>query len=195
MTTRSVSRNFSERERIPPDPAAKAKAAAAQLLPLRHVRTAAVESLTDSVNRSHRHRLVCLRARSRPEQEHPTTGRTAKTTQVADAETVTSAASRYQQLRPHVAELKLHAAAEALQQGTNGLKIRDVSAARKNNGPARLTALPGRSHSKPCRRRSVLQRFGRMRFRGIETTVLAPQEVSCVRSVITAESVLILLRR
>lgn len=42
------------------------------------------------------------------------TTRTSKSTRTATTESSTHAASRYQQLRSHLAELKLHAAAEAL---------------------------------------------------------------------------------
>jgi hypothetical protein len=40
--------------------------------------------------------------------------RTQKTTHTTEVESPSTAASRYQQLRSHLAELKLHAAAEAL---------------------------------------------------------------------------------
>jgi hypothetical protein len=57
------------------------------------------------------------------------TARTPKTTtRTAEVESPSAAASRYQQLRSHLAELKLHAAAEALpsvldQATTEGLSL------------------------------------------------------------------------
>src|SRR5262245_10914619 len=88
---------------------------------------------------------------------NPTT-RTPKTTPTGRAEATVSAASRYQQLRAHLAELKLHAAAEALptvlDAATNqalSLTVAlerllavevDASAARRLAGRLRFACLP-----------------------------------------------------
>jgi DNA replication protein DnaC len=87
----------------------------------------------------------------------PTTG-TPKTTRTGRAEPTVSAASRYQQLRAHLAELKLHAAAEALptvldEATAEGLSLTvalerllavevDASAARRLAGRLRFACLP-----------------------------------------------------
>ena len=85
------------------------------------------------------------------------TTRTPKTTRTA-AESPSAAASRYQQLRSHLAELKLHAAAEALpavldQASTEGLSLTtalerllavevDASTARRLAGRLRFACIP-----------------------------------------------------
>jgi DNA replication protein DnaC len=87
----------------------------------------------------------------------PTT-RTPKTTRTTASEPPTAAASRYQQLRSHLAELKLHAAAEALpgvldQVTAEGLSLTlalqrllavevDASTARRLAGRLRFACLP-----------------------------------------------------
>ena len=86
------------------------------------------------------------------------TARTPKTTRAATTESSAQAASRYQQLRSHLAELKLHAAAEALpavldQATAEGLSLTaamerllaaevDASTARRLSGRLRFACLP-----------------------------------------------------
>ena len=86
------------------------------------------------------------------------TPRTPKTTATAVAESPSAAASRYQQLRSHLAELKLHAAAEALpavldHATAEGLSLTvalerllavevDASTARRLAGRLRFACLP-----------------------------------------------------
>jgi len=88
------------------------------------------------------------------------TPRTAKTTTVTTEESPSAAASRYQQLRSHLAELKLQAAAEALpavldQATAEGLSLTvalerllavevDASTARRLAGRLRFACLPPR---------------------------------------------------
>jgi hypothetical protein len=112
MATANTGRPHRRKERIPPGP--EAKAAAAQLLRLHADTSTSDQSCT--VNRFHCHRSLRIRP-GRPEQDHPMTptARTPKTTTgTAEVESPSAAASRYQQLRSHLAELKLHTAAEAL---------------------------------------------------------------------------------
>jgi len=86
------------------------------------------------------------------------TARTPKTTRTANTESSAQAASRYQQLRSHLAELKLHAAAEALpavldQATAEGLSLTvalerllaaevNASTARRLAGRLRFACLP-----------------------------------------------------
>lgn len=86
------------------------------------------------------------------------TARTPKTTRTVNTESSAQAASRYQQLRSHLAELKLHAAAEALpsvldQATAEGLSLTvalerllaaevDASTARRLAGRLRFACLP-----------------------------------------------------
>jgi DNA replication protein DnaC len=88
----------------------------------------------------------------------PTTRTPKTTTRPGRAESVSAAASRYQQLRTHLAELKLHAAAEALpavldEASAEGLSLTaalerllavevDASAARRLAGRLRFACLP-----------------------------------------------------
>ena len=88
----------------------------------------------------------------------PTTRSPKTTTLATDAETPTTAASRYQQLRSHLTELKLTAAAEALpsvldQATAEGLSLTmalerllavevDASTARRLAGRLRFASLP-----------------------------------------------------
>ena len=155
MATAATGRPHRRKERIPPGPAAKA--AAAQLLRLKD--ESAASSKPPSVNRFHCHRPVRLRA-GRPEEDHAMTPtpRTPKTTTTVTEESPSAAASRYQQLRSHLAELKLHAAAEALpavldQATAEGLSLTvalerllavevDASTARRLAGRLRFACLP-----------------------------------------------------
>ena len=86
------------------------------------------------------------------------TARTPKTTRTANTESSAQAASRYQQLRSHLVELKLHAAAEALpavldQATAEGLSLTvalerllaaevNASTARRLAGRLRFACLP-----------------------------------------------------
>ncbi|AGZ49209.1 istB-like ATP binding family protein [Mycobacterium kansasii 662] len=86
------------------------------------------------------------------------TPRTPKTSRAASTESPAQSASRYQQLRSHLAELKLHAAAEALpavldQATVEGLSLTvalerllavevDASTARRLAGRLRFACLP-----------------------------------------------------
>jgi DNA replication protein DnaC len=86
------------------------------------------------------------------------TARTPKSSRTANAESPSQTASRYQQLRSHLAELKLHAAAEALptvldQASAEGLSLTvalerllavevDASTARRLAGRLRFACLP-----------------------------------------------------
>ena len=155
MATAATGRPHRRKERIPPGPAAKA--AAAQLLRLRGDHYP--RSILHSINRFHCHRPLRLRA-GRPEKDHPMTPttRTPKTTTAPPSESPSAAASRYQQLRSHLAELKLHAAAEALpavldQATAEGLSLTvalerllavevDASTARRLAGRLRFACLP-----------------------------------------------------
>ncbi len=73
------------------------------------------------------------------------TARTPKTTRTAQVESPSAAASRYQQLRSHLAELKLHAAAEALpavldQATADGLSL--TAALERGYSPSKSTRAP-----------------------------------------------------
>ena len=156
MATAATGRPHRRKERIPPGPAAKA--AAAQLLQ-QHGASTRRRPILHSINRFHRHRPVRLRA-GRPEKDPPMTPtpRTPKTTTVTTEESPSAAASRYQQLRSHLAELKLHAAAEALpavldQATAEGLSLTvalerllavevEASTARRLAGRLRFACLP-----------------------------------------------------
>ena len=110
MATAATGRPHRRKERIPPGPAAKA--AAAQLLQLRDNSPA----LTESVHLQPIPLSSTCPLMSGPPRKGPCNDphRTHPENHQAIDESPSAAASRYQQLRSHLAELKLHAAAEAL---------------------------------------------------------------------------------
>ena len=156
MATAATGRPHRRKERIPPGP--EAKAAAAQLLRL-HADSPILETNPAL------HQPIPLSSTSPPTSGPPRTGpcNDPHHTHPEDhhrttEESPSAAASRYQQLRSHLAELKLHAAAEALpavldQATAEGLSLTvalerllavevDASTARRLAGRLRFACLP-----------------------------------------------------